>query len=291
MHLCTARALAASILLGQLLLAQEPVVTATKRVENWETKGKKYELLRKINNRWWTEDDREVYPPGPSQVFWTPDSKPGTYQFFHHRPFQLTRAESLHLFMSPQEVEAALGKPNRMLGDERHAFWLYYAANGTKLNVRFMGPDGLGDAVFIPLDEKSRQVPSIASELNGRSIYKILAERANQRVQANLSQRMEDQHQNWQRRRSQPNVIMLSPVPVAPDDPSPLPSKRIIPAESYAALSPDATRDDILTRLGEPNSRSAFTDDQGRHESLTYDLDSGESVVIHLLNGKVTALH
>lgn len=56
------------------LYAQE--ITATKWVEDWEN-GKAKTELRKINGRWWTEDNREVTPPGTGQVFWTPDSRLG----------------------------------------------------------------------------------------------------------------------------------------------------------------------------------------------------------------------
>jgi len=70
-----------------------------------------------------------------------------------------------------QEVEAALGQPNRTCGAGDHGFWYHCAANGTKLQVRFMG-DGLGDASYIDVGA------SIESELNGRNIYKVLQERA-----------------------------------------------------------------------------------------------------------------
>src|SRR5262249_41256880 len=76
--------------------AQPSPVTDTRRVS---TGGGKTELLRKINGRWWTQDNREVYPPSKNGVFWEVDSKPGVVNFFHHRPFQIDLAESLHLFM------------------------------------------------------------------------------------------------------------------------------------------------------------------------------------------------
>jgi hypothetical protein len=262
------------------LQAQE--VTATKTVENWES-GKGRTVLRKINGRWWTEDNREVQPPGPGQVFWTPDSRPGTCTFYHHRPPQLARAESLHLFMSRQDVEVVLGQPNRTLGDDRgrgwHGFWCYYAGDGTKLSVRFMGDDGLGEAKYEYLLRTSRPVASVAADLGGRDIYKAMSERATQRDRQAYANKVSGR---------QPRMTTASAVPLSQSDPTP--AKRIVSAEANSKLAVGATRGDVLARLGEPNSRYAITDDDGMRESFTYDLDSGETVVIHLVAGKVTAL-
>jgi len=262
------------------------VVTDTKWVENWEEKGTPREQLRKINGRWWSQDNREVNPPGKGGGFWTIDSKPGTCQFFHHRPFQLGRAESLHLFMSPQDVEAVLGQPNRTMEKNGHGFWWYYAANGTKLSVRFMGEDGLGEAKYEYLTAPSQPVASIESELGGRDIYKIMADRAWKKNEEHLATKMRSFRAAHSGRGAQPNVVTVAPVPVAPAQPAP--PRRIVSGEAYAAIAVGATREDVLSRLGEPNSRYAITDDEGTHESFAYDLDSGETVMIRLIGGKVT---
>src|SRR5262249_31334239 len=132
--------------------------------------------------RWWSQDNREVYPPSQTGLFWQLDSKPGVVDFFHHRPFQLELAESLHLFMQPAAVEAILGQPNRIFGKGDHANWYYYAADGTKLDIRFMGDgDGIGEAQYEPVKGKSYSVAAIARELGGRNIYSVLAERATKR--------------------------------------------------------------------------------------------------------------
>jgi hypothetical protein len=264
------RALALCLFVCPSLLAQAPHVTDTKVVDNWEVKGQGPELLRKINGRWWTRDNREVYPPGPGGFFWTTDSKPGVVQFFHHRPCPIERAESLHLWMSEQEVEAVLGQPNRILGKGGHGFWSYYAANGTKLEVRFMGDAGLGGAEYQPVGQKSRPVASLERELNGRSIYKLLQERAGSRVAG-------------PNRTAQSSKVMVDPVTAAPE----APPKRTVPAQALATVTEGTTREDVLSRLGEPGARYAITDDEGTRESFTYNLDSGEVVTIRLLKGKV----
>lgn len=218
------------------------VVTDTKLVENWDEKGTPPEVLRKINGRWWTEDNREVNPPGKGGGFWIIDSKPGVCQFFHHRPFRLERAESLHLWMTPQEVEAALGQPNRTFGRDQHAFWSYYAANGTKLVVRFMGDDGLlGEATYEPIGEKSRSVASIERELNGQNIYKLMADRAWKKVQEHDSAQRQA-FQNAHRRGAafgtpRPSVVTVEsvPVPRAADEQPSAPA-RVISAMNWRRL-------------------------------------------------------
>ncbi len=275
------------LLLCRLLLAQAPSVTGTKWVENWDETGKGREQLRKINGRWWSQDNREVFPPAKDGFFWTLDSKPGTCQFFHHRPIDLTRAESLHLWMTPQEVQAVLGQPNRTFGTDQHGFWYYYASNGTKLTVRFMGDGVLGEAKYVDIGEKSRPVASIEAELNGRNIYQLLAERARQKSYRQSPRAVSNYPSSGARRRGQPNVVALVATSA---DPTPPVAKRILPAEAYQAVRIGASREDVLRQLGEPNSRYAIADDQGTHESFTYELDTGETVVIRLIGGKVVNL-
>jgi len=131
-------------------------------------------------------------------------------------------------------------------------------------------------------------VASIESELGGRDIYKVEADRAWKRQQERDAVRMSDFRAAHSGHGAKPNVVSVDPVPVAPADPAP--PKRIVSAEAYAGIAVGTTRQDVLTRLGEPNSRYAITDDEGTRESFTYDLDSGETVRLRLLAGKVTAV-
>ncbi len=264
---------------GAIVLAQPPHVTETKLVQGeW---GKGQELLRKINGRWWSQDNREVSPPAKGGFFWTLDSKPGVVQFFHHHPFQLDRAESLHLWMTPNEVEAALGPPNRIFGPDGHAFWYYYASNGTELSVRFMGEGVLGEAQYQTVGEKSQSVASIERELNGQSIYKLLAARATQSQPQPMSHPMPVRAS----RSAHPNMVTVQSVETSlPAEPTP---KRLVSAEAFAAIKPGATRQEVVDRLGKPTFGSAISGDEGTRESLTYYLESGEEVVVRLINGKV----
>jgi len=283
--------------------AQAPVVTATHLV--MDESGKHEEQLRKINGRWWTPDNREVYPPPAGGMFWQLDSKPGVVQFFHHRPFELRRAESLHLFMTPPEVEAALGQPNRILGSDPHANWFFYAADGTELTVRFM--DGvLGEAKYQDIGENSSPVASVERELNGRSIYQVMAQRARQRSDEALAKRMEESRREFAARsealrrglrpsaatvsavQARPGVVTVEAAPVAPAPP--LAPPRVIAAELLASISEGATRDEVLARLGEPASRYAISGVDPPTESLTWRLDTGEDAIVSLVDGKVTGV-
>jgi hypothetical protein len=259
--------LCAWLLVAQSMPAQ--LVTDTKEVRYKDRE----ELLRKINGRWFSQDNREVNPPSSGWGFWLLDSEEGTCQFFHHRPFQLTRAEWLHLWMKPAEVEALIGTPNRTLGRDNHAMWFYYAANGTKLTVRFMGDSGLGEAKYDTIGGKTWPVASIEQELAGRSIYALLAERASNRTGG----------QNRFVRSKQPGAVTVEPVsaPVSPPK-----EKRIVSATAFEAVAPGMTREEVLSQLGEPSSRFSIAGDDGVRETLTYDLDTGEAA-IRLVAGKV----
>ena len=280
------------IVLSPAILAQ--TVTDTKLVDNWES-GKGQVWLRKINGRWWSPDNREVHPPSKGGFFWTLDSKPGTCEFYHHRPFPMSKAESLHLWMTREQVEAALGQPGRTCEGARggSGFWHYYASNGMRLTVRFMSEGELGEATYEPLGEKSYSVSSIEQELGGKTIYQLSAERATKRLRENDALRREQFQRDHAihgrlsaTRGTSPSVIAAETAnaaqTVAPVE------KRFISAEALAAITAGSSRGDVLSKLGEPNGRYSITDDDGTRESFTYSLDGGQDVVVRLLNGKVT---
>ena len=286
--------------MATVLLAQAPHVTGEKWVTAEGGRGK--ELLRKINGRWWSEDNREVYAPPPGGIFWTLDSKPGVVEFVHHRPFQLARAESLRLWMDKLSVQSVLGEPNRRFGSDDHAHWYYYAADGTKLEVWFVDNGVLGDAKYNVIGQGSWPVASVQRDLGGQDLFKLLAERARQRSgQWQAQKQAENRADQLARsemlrhggrpvagRSGQPGVVTVSNVEVPRAiEPDPA-KKRILPAASLDGIAVGMSRDDLLTKLGEPTGRYAISDDEGTRESFTYDLDSGESVVVRLLNGKVT---
>lgn len=261
--------------------AQKPFVTDTQRVSVGRDK---HELLRKINGRWWTQDNREVYPPKKKSYLniWTVDSKPGVMAFYHHRPFDLTKAEWLHLWMKPDEVEPLLGPPNRRfpMRSDRGGMWYYYASDGTALHLWFMDRDELGEAEYLYVDGGKEPVASIARELNGQSIFKLSAERAGKIAKQEQAQRVAGSRPF---RRPSTETVEIARAPES-DRPA---ARQVISKEALASIQPGAERQDVLIRLGEPSSRAAITGDEGVKETFTYHLKDGTPVAVRLLNGTV----
>jgi hypothetical protein len=277
--------LIAALALALPALAQAPVVTDDKWVEYHKSKI----LLRQINGRWWTPDNRQVYPPGKDGFWWEIDSKLGVCTFHHHRPFDVTRGESLHLWMTPDQVEGMFGQPNREFGERGQGFWYYYGVDGTALELRFMEGE-LGEAWYEKHTSK-RSVESIAHELGGRSIYKVKAERATEKSKESLRQRIEAQHAAHARpsRGPQPTITVVHTAEASPpanSEPTPAP----ITAEALASVKIGAARDDVLRALGKPASRMAIASADGETEDFEYQLKDGRKVVITLLDGKVMRL-
>ena len=244
---------------------QAPVVTATQ----WVNVGSKdRELLRKINGRWWTQDNRLVYPPsqGGMIAFWEVSSKPGVVEFYHHRAFDVRRAEQLRLFMKPDEVEAMFGPPNRRfpMRSARGGKWYYQGADGTILDLWFLGDDELGEAKYILPNNTERPVGSIEQELAGRSIFSVMAQRGGGGGSSRTITEV-----------AMPNTS----VPVV---------KRIVANAAIDAVKVGMGREEVVEKLGAPTYKSAITGGNGFIETYSYFVDENTQVSIQLLNGKVT---
>jgi len=298
MHMRTA-ALATLAFLGLVLpaFAQEPVVTATIWVDDWTGHHKGKVLLRKINGRWWTDDNREVYAPGKKGVFWEVDSKPDTCLFHHHRPFDLTHAAWLHLWMTPDEVRQIFGEPNREFGERGQGFWYYYGLDGTALRVRFMS-GVLGEADY-DRGAKTWPVDSVKQELGGRSIYEVMAERATKKVDSSRPTRQSQQHTatpgtsaSHVGRSSHSQQASIIEVPSAADGPPPAPPEAVstITASALASVKIGMPREDVLRSLGKPTSRFSVAGSDGVNEYLSYQVEDGRKVTIRVLSGKVVEL-
>src|SRR5205823_383756 len=87
--------------------------------------------------------------------------------------------------MGPDAVRSLLGDPNETF--ESIGVWHYYAVDGTALMLRFFGQRGqrneLGEARYERSDYgvSGRPVASVAADLNGRDIFKLLADRASEK--------------------------------------------------------------------------------------------------------------
>ncbi len=260
-----------------LMLGAVSAISQTVTETRMVNAGQKKVLLKKINNRWFSPDNREVYAPGKNRMFWELDSNPGVVAFHHHRPADLRRANQLHLFQQPSEVEAILGEPNRIFGKN---FWCYYALDGKKLEIRFM--DGvLGEANYRSIGgETKTPLESVASDLGGRSIYKLLSERASDRIKRTYSSGSPTQSSRQAIRQT-----TIERVDSFVDRPAP--AQRIVAQEAISAIAAGSDRTEVVAKLGEPSFRRSITSDEGSQETFTYHLEGGKPVQIRLVNGKV----
>src|SRR6266446_7766828 len=186
--------------------------------------------------------------------------KKGVCTFHHHRPFDLTHSEWLHLWMTPDDVEQMLGEPNREFGPRGQGFWYYYGVDGTALRVRFMSGE-LGEADF---DRRAKTWPvdSVKEELAGRSIYEVMAERATKK-NSNSQRTRESQtapvtsasHLGRSSQSQQGSIIKISPS--ATDAAPPVPAEPIAATtvSALASVKMRMSRDDVLRALGKPSSR------------------------------------
>ena len=249
--------------------AQRVTETRTVRIDG------KPQLVRKINGRWWSPDNRQLTPPGKNGFFWNIQNKRiSEVVFYHHRPVDLSRAESLRLFMSKDEVTALLGPPNETF--EGMGGWWYFAENGVALFIRFLGTghEELGEARYERSDFgiHGRQVQSIERELAGRSVFKVFAERASTRPRS------------FDRSASPRSVAISAAVP-------PEPPRRTIDRELAASVATGMTRDELVAKLGEPYRTSRIAGSDVEIETLTYAITGGGEVRLRLEGGRLTKTH
>ena len=149
------------------LLAQN--VTQTMKIEI----DKRIHTARKINGRWWSEDNRELTQ---TNVGWLWNVSGGKawqlVRFDHHRPVDPARVNLLNRSMGPAQVRAVLGPPNSVFPSDRpesQQQWDYYGADGYKLKIHFSSSGGIFNASFEP-DVKTlpKDVPHLAFRVNGK---------------------------------------------------------------------------------------------------------------------------
>jgi hypothetical protein len=262
-----------SRIIALLLLTAAPAACQRVTEEARVRIDGRIQRVRKINGRWWSDDNRQLTKPKNGGFIWwiTSDAPP---EFFHHRPVDLTRAESLHLFMDRDSVRALLGDPNASL--EKAGIWEYYAEDGTELFVRFFG-DELGDASYRRSDYgvAGRPVQSLARELNGRSIYAIMADRAWQRSSP------ESYAKHHASTEGSPVVVVESHAPAAP--------VRKIAKELLDEIHEGMSRAEVVAKLGDPSGGLRIGGGNAT-ENLTYALDPSGQATVGFKNGSVVRI-
>ncbi len=156
------------------------VVTETMRIEI----DKRTHIARKINGRWWSEDNREL---SQTNVGWLWNISGGNarhlVRFDHHRPLDPAKVDHVDRSMGPDQVTAILGPPNSVFPSDKPAaqqIWNYYGAGGYKLSIHFSSSGGIFNATFEP-DAKSmpKDVPHLAFRFNGKSAQESFEEQKN----------------------------------------------------------------------------------------------------------------
>ena len=204
-----------STLLAALpLLAQNgAVVTETMRIEI----DKRMHTARKINGRWWSEDNRELTQ---TNVGWLWNVSGGNawqlVRWDHHRPVDPAKVSQLDRSMGPDQVTAVHGPPNSVFPSDRPASqqqWDYYGAGGYKLSIHFGSSGGIFTASYEP-DAKSmpKDVPHLVFRFNGKSAQESFEERKDQprrQIPASQEEYRKQLQEEMAKRRSQ----QQSPTP------------------------------------------------------------------------------
>ena len=235
------------------------------------------EHVRKINARWWSDDNREMFPPTEKSGFlWTVEEKSPYRIFYHHKPVDLVRVEALELFETPDSVNELLGDPNAVaeIARNRSEIWSYYAADGTEVRIRFFQNE-LTDAMYHRVDgpPQGKMVGSIERELNGRTVLQVLAERAG------------GHHTDRRRKSADPHPRARLKPPASTPDPAPAP--RLVSRDALEKITPGMTRADVIARLGEPLSSMRISGSDPPVEVLRYPSESEGEASVRFEDGKV----
>jgi len=177
----------------QIIAQPDAVVTQTMRIEI----DKRIHVARKINGRWWSEDNREL---SRTNVGWLWNVSGGNawhlVRFDHHRPVDPAKVNSIDRSMGPDQVRAILGPPNSVFPSDKPAaqqIWAYYGADGYKLSIHFSSSGGIFNATFEPnAASMPKDVPHLAFRFNGKSAQESFEEQKKNRPQRQVPASQEE---------------------------------------------------------------------------------------------------
>lgn len=185
-------------------------MTQTMRIEI----DKRMHTARKINGRWWSEDNRELTR---TNVGWLWNVSGGNawqlVRFDHHRPLDPSKVSQVNRAMGPDQVRATLGPPNSVFPSDKPAaqqMWDYYGVGGYKLSIHFSSSGGIFNATFEPdANSKPKDVPHLAFRVNGKTAQESFEEQKANRQQRQIPASQEEYRKQLQeemeQRRSQRN--------------------------------------------------------------------------------------
>jgi hypothetical protein len=249
------------------------------------------ETVRKINGRWWAPDNRQLTPTKEGFIWWISSEKGHSWDFHHHRPVRLELAESLHLFMDPASVESLLGEPNESAPvhegrGEDSPMWYYYAENGTALFVRFIR-NQLADARYERADfgVHGKPVQTVAQELGGRNIFKIMADQAaEENARAHPRGRAPSPRPTGSRSSGSTTVVTTAQAE------APRQERPRVAQEKADAIKEGMTRAEVVKIMGEASGGLSVAGAEVDFETLTYALDPSGEISVRLEKGKVAKI-
>jgi len=204
-----------SLLFTHALLAQDgSVVTQTMRIEI----DNRVHTARKINGRWWSEDNRELTR---TNVGWLWSVSGGNawqlVRFDHHSPVDTSRVSQVNRSMGPDQVKAVLGPPNSVFPSDKPAaqqIWDYYGAGGYKLSIQFSSSRGIFNATFeSDANSRLKDVPHLAFRVNGKTAQESFEERKATRTQRQIPASQEEYRKQLQEEMEQRHSQRNSTTP------------------------------------------------------------------------------
>ena len=168
------------------------VVTETMRIEI----DNRIHIARKINGRWWSEDNRELSQTNVGWLWNISGNARHLVRFEHHLPLDPAKVGHVDRSMGPDQVRAILGPSNSVFPSDKptaQQIWNYYGAGGYKLSIHFSSSGGIFNATFEP-DGKSmpKDVPHLAFRFNGKSAQESFEEQKKKQPQRQIPDSQEE---------------------------------------------------------------------------------------------------
>jgi hypothetical protein len=132
---------------------------------------------------------------------------------------------------------------------------------------------------------KGRQVQSIARELDGRNIYKILADRNWQRSDPAAYAKFHGQTVPTQA--GNVRTIVISDPSSGPATPAP---KRRVSSDVADSVKIGMTRTEVVRIMGDPSAGMHISSGDSDSETMNYPLDTGRSISFEMDQGKVVRI-
>jgi hypothetical protein len=253
---------------------------------------------RQINGRWWSNDNRELIQTSEKWL-WTISGGNARHlvRFDHHRPVDPSKVNLLDRSMGPNEVRAIMGDPNSVFPSdkpEQNQHWDYYASNGYKLSIFFAATQQSG--IFTASSQPDphtmpKDVDHLVFRFNGKSARESFEERKLQPRPAHRTKQPGETMADYRARILEDRASTIRgtrlPPPITPES-APVPVSRKVTEQEVQSVVIGMSKAKLLELLGDPASRSSINGGDGTRETFRYQTESGTTVAIIVVDGKVT---